>query len=204
MWTSTSCVSTQTEIASKRPHSHPLCCATIRTRPFHITSQNTAPRVLNTRLRHIGTLGKASVLTVHAYLSISTYLVTRSGRTHTYSSEPMMFVTVFSIVALQILSPFCGPARGASSTYSQSQEVEAELQQLIQSRLKTGQAPLPELAQKSPVSPWAALIDLVSQVYTHKLQAVSRCYHAWVNVEAHCAFMGTTGITRHLMSVTNM
>ncbi|KAL0022054.1 hypothetical protein WJX77_011609 [Trebouxia sp. C0004] len=49
-----------------------------------------------------------------------------------------------------ILSPVCAPAMGASSTYSQSQDVEAELQRLIQSRLEIGQGPLPELrAQKS-------------------------------------------------------
>ena len=59
-------------------------------------------------------------------------------------------------VVLQVLSPFCEPARGAS-TYTQSQDVEAELQQLIQSRLKDGQAPLPELTPKSTVSPCAFL-----------------------------------------------
>ncbi len=81
-------------------------------------------------------------------------------------------MTLFLIVALQYLSPVCAPAMGASSTYTQSQEVEAELQHLIQSRLETGQAPLPELrAQKSVVSSWAALLDLASQAYTHKFQA---------------------------------
>ncbi|KAA6427701.1 MAG: hypothetical protein FRX49_02364 [Trebouxia sp. A1-2] len=48
------------------------------------------------------------------------------------------------------MSPVCAPAMSASSTYSQSQELEAALQQMIQSRLETGQGPLPELrAQKS-------------------------------------------------------
>lgn len=104
-----------------------------------------------------------------------------------------MFLSVFLIVASQILSPICAPARGATSTYSQSQEVEAELQQLIQSRLKNGQAPLPELPQKSPVSPWAALMDLVSQVYKRKLTLPLILGQPM----AHCAFMGMTGITRH-------
>lgn len=52
--------------------------------------------------------------------------------------------------AVLIMSPVCAPAMGASSTYSQSQEMEAELQHLIESRLETGQGPLPLLrAQKS-------------------------------------------------------
>ena len=84
----------------------------------------------------------------------------------------VMVMKVLFIVALQIMSPVCAPAMGASSTYSQSQELEAELQHLVQSRLDAGQGPLPELrAQKSVVSSWAALINFASQAYTHKLQA---------------------------------
>ena len=75
------------------------------------------------------------------------------------------------ILALQIMSPVCAPAMGASSTYSQSQEMEAELQHLIESRLETGQGPLPLLrAQKSVVSSWSALNDLATQAYTRKLK----------------------------------
>ena len=77
--------------------------------------------------------------------------------------EHVMFMTVLFIVALQIISPVCAPAVGASSTYRQSQELEADLERLIQSRLDTGQGPLPEIReQKSVVSSWAALTDLAS------------------------------------------
>ena len=69
-----------------------------------------------------------------------------------------MGTTAFFILALQIMSPVCAPAMGASSTYSQSQEMEAELQRLIQSRLETGQGPLPVLREeKSVVSSWFPL-----------------------------------------------
>ncbi|DBA93481.1 TPA: hypothetical protein ACH3X3_013581 [Trebouxia sp. C0006] len=59
-------------------------------------------------------------------------------------------LSTFATVVL-IMSPVCAPAMGASSTYSQSQEMEAELQRLIQSRLETGQGPLPVLREEKSV-----------------------------------------------------
>ena len=82
--------------------------------------------------------------------------LTHCGCTHASNQEVLMCIMWSLPIVLQVLSPFCEPARGAS-TYTQSQDVEAELQQLIQSRLKDGQAPLPELTPKSTVSPCAFL-----------------------------------------------
>jgi len=41
---------------------------------------------------------------------------------------------------MQAISPACAFARGGSTLHSQSRDMEAEMQQLIQSRLKTGQS----------------------------------------------------------------
>ncbi len=49
----------------------------------------------------------------------------------------------------QVMSPACAFARGGSTLRDQSRDMEAEMQQLIQSRLKTGQSSLPELKLNS-------------------------------------------------------
>ncbi|KAL0021085.1 hypothetical protein WJX79_001298 [Trebouxia sp. C0005] len=86
-----------------------------------------------------------------------------NGSNHTRCATPEPFSEPFTLhqrilrplcstvaTVVLIMSPVCAPAMSASSTYSQSQELEAALQQMIQSRLETGQGPLPELrAQKS-------------------------------------------------------
>ena len=64
-------------------------------------------------------------------------------------------------VVSQAASPSCASAR-STSTYNQSRDIEAEMQQLIQAR-KNGQAPLPELKPKSAVSPCVDLTTCVHQ-----------------------------------------
>ena len=51
----------------------------------------------------------------------------------------------------QVMSPACAFARGGSTLRDQSRDMEAEMQQLIQSRLKTGQSSLPELKLNSVI-----------------------------------------------------
>ncbi len=53
------------------------------------------------------------------------------------------------VTVTQVISPACAFARGGSTLRDQSRDMEAEMQQLIQSRLKTGQSSLPELKLNS-------------------------------------------------------
>ena len=57
------------------------------------------------------------------------------------------FIDIVNVT--QVMSPACAFARGGSTLRDQSRDMEAEMQQLIQSRLKTGQSSLPELKLNS-------------------------------------------------------
>lgn len=72
---------------------------------------------------------------------------TRDLWTYLIHQDNVICKTKHLRVALQALSPSSALAKTAS-TYSQSRDLEAEMQQLIQSR----QAPLPEAEKKSTVS----------------------------------------------------
>jgi len=59
----------------------------------------------------------------------------------------------------QVMSPPCAFARSGSTLRDQSRDMEAEMQQLIQSRLKTGQSSLPELKLNSVISCAKSKVD---------------------------------------------
>ena len=78
-------------------------------------------------------------------------------------------------MVLQALTPLSAWARGSAALSTQSRDMEAEMQKLIQSRVKEGQPPLPELKLRSGVSYCSLLsVKLLSRSTTANLPLPGR------------------------------
>ena len=116
-------------------------------------------------------------------VSYSAYRVDSSNIISAVCHESFRFqhpnpVYKFSLITesmiLQALTPFSASARGSAALSTQSRDMEAEMQKLIQSRVKDGQPPLPELKLRSGVS-YRSLLHATHAVCISDIKLASTC-----------------------------